>query len=185
MRTDRVDIMPFEKSVGAVVFRRPRTFSQKMKRGSKVRDKEKKKILYLVLLKTPRKPNASDYWGFPQGHIEKGETWQDALKREVREETGLKDLKIIPDFYAWVKYFYRAVGEEAKKRKRKNVGLNIFKISTFYLAEAKTEKIKLSHEHIDYQWLEFKKAYELLTFKQTKKVLEKANRFLARLQRFA
>ncbi|PIX91007.1 MAG: diadenosine tetraphosphate hydrolase, partial [Candidatus Moranbacteria bacterium CG_4_10_14_3_um_filter_44_15] len=40
-------------------------------------------------------------------------------------------------------------------------------------------------EHIDYQWREFKKAYELLTFKQTKKVLEKANQFLARLQRFA
>jgi 8-oxo-dGTP pyrophosphatase MutT (NUDIX family) len=153
--------MPFEKSVGAVVFRR-----------------EKKKIKYLVLLKTPRKPGAKDYWGFPQGHIEKGETWQDALKREVCEETGLKDLKIIPDFYAWVKYFYRAVGEEAKKRKRKNVGLNIFKISTFYLAEAKTEKIKLSHEHIGYKWLEYKKAYKLLTFKQTKKVLEKANQFL-------
>ena len=160
--------MPFEKSVGAVVFRR-----------------EKKKILYLVLLKTPRKPKAPDYWGFPQGHIEKGETWKKTLRREIKEETGITKLKIIPDFYAWVKYFYRAVGEEAKKRKRKNVGLNIFKISTFYLAEAKTEKIKLSHEHIDYQWREFKKAYELLTFKQTKKVLEKANQFLARLQRFA
>jgi 8-oxo-dGTP pyrophosphatase MutT (NUDIX family) len=155
--------MPFEKSVGAVVFRR-----------------EKKKILYLVLLKTPRKPSAPDYWGFPQGHMEKRETWEDTLIREMREETKLTNLKIIPDFYAWVKYFYRAVGEEANKRNRKNVGLNVFKISTFYLAEAKAKKIKLSREHIDYKWLEYKKALDLLTYKQTKKVLEKANRFLER-----
>ena len=153
--------MPFEKSVGAVVFRQ-----------------KKKKIKYLTLLKTPRKPNAPDYWGFPQGHIEKGETWQNALKREVREETGIRNLKIIPEFYAWVKYFYRAVGEEARKRKKKKVGLNVFKISTFYLAETKTEKIKLSHEHIDCRWLEYKKAHKLLTYEQTKKVLEKANKFL-------
>jgi len=156
--------MPFEKSVGAVVFRR---------------NNEKKKISYLILLKTPRKPGAPDYWGFPQGHIEKGETWQDTLKREVREETGIKSVKIIPDFYAWVKYFYRAVGDEAKKRKRKKVGLNVFKVATFYLAETKTKRIKLSREHIDWKWLEYEKAHELLTFKQTKKVLEKANRYLA------
>lgn len=153
--------MPFEKSVGAVIFRR-----------------EGRKILYLVLLKTPRKPNAPDYWGFPQGHVEKGENWEDTLKREIREETGINDLKPIPEIYSWIKYFYRAVGEEAKKRKRKKVGLNVFKLSTFYLAETRKKKVKLSREHIDYKWLEYKKAYELLTFKQTKKVLEKANKHL-------
>jgi bis(5'-nucleosidyl)-tetraphosphatase len=153
--------MPFERSVGAVVFRR-----------------EKRKILYLILLKTPRKPNSPDYWGFPQGHIEKGETWQDTLKREVREETGIKNLKIVPNFYAWVKYFYRAVGKEAQKRKRKKIGLNVFKISTFYLAETKGKRIKLSHEHIDYRWLEYEKAHELLTYRKTKEVLKKTNEHL-------
>lgn len=28
-------------------------------------------------------------WGYPKGHIEKGETEQDAALREVKEETGL------------------------------------------------------------------------------------------------
>jgi 8-oxo-dGTP pyrophosphatase MutT (NUDIX family) len=153
--------MPFEKSAGAVLFRR-----------------EKGKIKYLILLKAPRKPNAPDYWGFPQGHIEKGETWQDALKREVREETGLKSVKIIPGFYAWVKYFYRAVGEEAKKRKKRKIGLNVFKIVTYYLVETKVKNIKLSREHIDWKWLDYKKAHKLVTYKQAKKILEKASRFL-------
>ena len=153
--------MPFEKSVGAVVFRR-----------------EKKKILYLVLLKTPRKPDAPDYWGFPQGHGEKSENQEETLKREVREETGLRDLKIIPDFYAWIKYFYRATGKEKEKRKKNKIGINVFKVVTFYLAETKKEKIKLSHEHTDYQWLKYSKAHERLTFRQTKKILKKADRFL-------
>lgn len=160
--------MPFEKSVGAVVFRR---------------GKEKKKILYLTLLKTPRKKGAPDYWGFPQGHIEKGETWSEALKRELREETGIGKARIVPDFYDWVKYFYRAVGDEARKRKRKNTGLNVFKIVTFYLVETKTKKIKLSREHVDFKWLPYAEARELLTFKQTKKVLEKAHKYIVRFGR--
>jgi len=153
--------MPFEKSVGAVVFRR-----------------EKNKISYLLL----RHPNArgkiDQYWNFPKGHVEKGETWEDTLRRETWEETGIKSLKIIPDFYVWNKYFYRAIGREREKRKKSKVGINIFKIVTYYLAETKSKIIKLSHEHEDYKWLEYKKALDFLTYKQTKKVLEKANKFL-------
>src|SRR3989441_5545087 len=31
-------------------------------------------------------------WGFPKGHLEPGEPPADAARREVAEETGLKDL---------------------------------------------------------------------------------------------
>ncbi|OGI26482.1 MAG: hypothetical protein A3J76_00860, partial [Candidatus Moranbacteria bacterium RBG_13_45_13] len=136
------------------------------------------KIKYLVLLKTPRKPEAPEYWGFPQGHIEKGEMWEDTLRREIREETGINDLRPIPEIYSWVKYFYRAVGKEAKKRKKKKVGLNVFKVATFYLAETKMKRIKLSHEHIDYKWMEYQKAMKRITFEGTRKVLRKAHKYL-------
>ena len=35
-------------------------------------------------------------WEIPGGHIEKDETWMDAAKRELYEETGAIDVEIIP-----------------------------------------------------------------------------------------
>lgn len=35
-------------------------------------------------------------WEIPGGHIEEGETWQDAVKREMYEETGATKIKFEP-----------------------------------------------------------------------------------------
>ena len=35
-------------------------------------------------------------WEIPGGHIEKGETWKEAAKRELYEETGAIDVEITP-----------------------------------------------------------------------------------------
>ncbi len=40
-------------------------------------------------------------WTFPKGHVGQGETVREAVLREVREETGLADVRVIgelPDF---------------------------------------------------------------------------------------
>jgi 8-oxo-dGTP pyrophosphatase MutT (NUDIX family) len=162
--------MAFEKSIGAVVFRR-----------------EGKKILYLLLKRTPviKKSKESkaigDSWDLPKGKIEKEETYEETIKREIGEETGIKRMKFIPGFSTWINFFYRAKGEEKKKRKKTKKGLNIFKIVTYYLIETKMNKVKLSREHTQYKWLEYNGAYELITFNSTKKVLNKAHKYLNKL----
>ncbi len=146
--------MPIEKSAGAIVFR-----------------KEKNKIFYLLL----HYPGAShraekDYWDFPKGHIEKGEKIEDTVKREVFEETGLKEIKILPGFKETIKYFFKFGGK------------NVLKFVTFFLAETKEKKVQISFEHIGYEWLPFEKAIERLTFKNAKEILKRANDFLIKFK---
>lgn len=49
-------------------------------------------------------------WGFPKGHVEAGETAEDAARRECSEETGLAGLRTIAPIGATDWYFRSAVG---------------------------------------------------------------------------
>lgn len=146
----------FEKSVGAVLFRR-----------------HEGKAKYLLL------HYVSGHWDFPKGHIEKGETEIETLRREVEEETGITDLKIIPGFVGGVHYYYRAKGEEREKRKKQGVKTSILKKVTYYLAETQTVDVTTdSHEHQGYEWLEYDEACERITFDNSKRMLKESRRYV-------
>jgi len=135
-----------ERSAGAVIFR-----------------KEGKEILYLLLhyhFKT-------DYWDFPKGNIEAGEAEEDTVRREIKEETAIYDVKIFPNFKEKVNYFYMKNGE------------TVFKEVVFYLAETKEADVKISHEHTGYEWVDYQIALKRLK-ENSKKVLANANEFLSK-----
>jgi len=134
--------MKNEHSAGAVVFRQ---------------DKE---IMYLLL------HYESKHWDFPKGNIEENEAEQDTVKREIEEETGIKDVKIINGFKEKIQYFFKFETQV------------IDKTVVFYVAETETEHIKLSFEHIDSIWLAYDDALDKLTFKNAKEILKKANKFI-------
>jgi len=140
--------MPVERSAGAIIFRR-----------------EEGKIYYL-LLHYPGFRGPKSHWDLPKGHIEKGEKLEDTVKREIEEETGLKEIEFLKGFKETIKYFF--------KWKSKN----ILKFVTFYLAETKTGNVKVSFEHLGFEWFPYEKALERLTFKNAKEILQKANNYL-------
>ncbi|MEE9563356.1 MAG: diadenosine tetraphosphate hydrolase, partial [Nitrosopumilaceae archaeon] len=54
----------------------------------------------------------------------------------------------------------------------------IHKKVVFYLAKTNTEKIIISHEHLDFVWLDYKSALEKITYQNAKSALSKANQLL-------
>ncbi|HCX27690.1 MAG TPA: diadenosine tetraphosphate hydrolase [Candidatus Portnoybacteria bacterium] len=147
--------MFFRKSVGAVVFYRS----------------PENKIEYL-LLNHGESSRESEYWNFPKGTMEDGESERETARREVVEETGLANLKYLLNFRVSARYFYRYRESEAK-------GKLFFKTAVFYLAQAGDKNVKISSEHVNYEWLLFAAALERVKrFKGSQRVLKKANKFL-------
>ncbi len=109
----------------------------------------------------------SGHWDFVKGKIEKNEKPHQTVVRETKEETGISDLSFVDKFEESIEYDFQFEGELIHKK------------VIFFLAKTNTEKIKISHEHIDYVWLEYKNAVEKITYENAKFVLSKANQLLA------
>ncbi len=106
------------------------------------------------------------HWDFPKGHIEPGEDPQTTAARELQEETGIRDARIVPGFKESMRYFYRKAGE------------GMLKVVIFFLAETPTGEVTLSHEHSGYLWLPYEDALKRLTFKNARDLLANAQAFL-------
>ena len=51
-----------------------------------------------------RKDNPVDKWQMPQGGVEQGEDLLSAMRRELVEETSIKDINIIKELNYWLEY---------------------------------------------------------------------------------
>jgi 8-oxo-dGTP pyrophosphatase MutT (NUDIX family) len=115
----------------------------------------------LVLHNTPHK-----YWAFPKGRQNEGETYKQTAIREISEETGNTNFKIIKRLISDSIYF--------PKRGTKT----IVKKVVFFLVKFQTREIKLSSEHVNWTWATFEKALSLLTFDDYKRVLMESNELI-------
>lgn len=107
------------------------------------------------------------HWDFPKGALERGETEEQAARREIFEETGLNIDSFLPDFRKEIEYRYRRQNGLAHKR------------VIFFLAKSSTEKVRISFEHSGYDWLTFEQAMHRLTFENARTVLKEANSYLS------
>jgi bis(5'-nucleosidyl)-tetraphosphatase len=131
-----------ERSAGAVVFR-------ETGRGR----------MYLLLQNAGR-------WDFPKGGVEKGEGELQTVMREVEEETGIKNIRIVPGFRKVIEYFYRREGK------------NIHKQVVYMLAKTEEEAVKISYEHQAYGWFPYHEALERASYDNSKLTLGEAEKFV-------
>ena len=103
----------------------------------------------------------SGHWDFVKGNIEKGETFKQTVLREIREETGISDITFVDGFEDKIEYHYQRDGQV------------IHKEVVFFLSNTKTDQVVLSHEHLDYMWLNFNDALGKLTYKTAQKLFKK------------
>lgn len=129
------------------------------------------KIYYLLL---KRKLHWKG-WEFPKGGIEKKEKILFAIKREIKEETGINLLKIksFPKIKGKYKY-------EKQYLDRKGFVGQTYKL--FLVEIPFSKKIKIDKkEHSNYQWLEFPKAIKKLTWPNQKKCLKIVSKYLSKI----
>jgi 8-oxo-dGTP pyrophosphatase MutT (NUDIX family) len=139
-----------EKSIGIVL----------IKREADVR--------FLILYKKAN-ANFKEAWEFPKGIVDKGEAEMQTGIRELTEETGLttKDFSFLPEFHDKISFFFRNQNQELVKKE-----------VSFLLAQTNKSDIMLSSEHDAYRWAPYLEAFELLSQKNLKEILRKANDYV-------
>jgi len=80
-----------------------------------------------------------DRWMLPGGHVDAEENWEEAFRRELKEELGLENftIKKLVDITSWL----------TEKSKR-----NIYAL-TFLVEAPDFEEPKLSDEHLNHAWV--------------------------------
>lgn len=84
-------------------------------------------------------PKTKGKWTYPSGRLEPNEGYEEALKREVKEETGL-DIDIVYQFFSSI--ITTVDGDKV--------------LNVAFLCRPKGNKIKLCDEHTDYKWVGLK-----------------------------
>ena len=124
--------------------------------------KEDSKNLFLLL------HYPSGHWDFVKGKMEKGESTHETAIRETKEETGITDVNFLEGFEEWIEYNFQYQKELVHKK------------VVFFLAETTTKEVNISHEHLDYTWMDYNTAMEKTTFDNAKTVLTKAQMLLSK-----
>lgn len=107
--------------------------------------------------------DAYGHWGLPKGHVERGETSEEAAVREVREETGLDGLRLGAELPTIDWYF----------RSKRGV---IHKFCHFFLIESPAgEPTPQADEGITQcLWLPIEEAIRRISYRNAAEVLEEA-----------
>jgi 8-oxo-dGTP pyrophosphatase MutT (NUDIX family) len=110
-------------------------------------------------------------WGFPKGHVERGERLETAALREVFEETGLRALAVRGPVET-IDWYFRFRGRL------------IHKVCHFFLME--TDQADTSPQRTEgitaCRWAPYDEAREVISYANARQVLRRANEMIAGMQ---
>ena len=130
--------------------------------------KNKGEIEYLIL---KRKRERGGFWQPITGGLEGGETLMEALRREIKEETGIINYIRIIENVHYFDFSDHSLFESFKT--------DIFSEYVFGVEVSFNEELVLDEkEHGEYRWCTFKEALRMLKWENNKKALQKLNQLL-------
>ena len=124
----------------------------------------KEEQIYFLLIK-----HAGGHWAFPKGHPDKHETEIQTARRELLEETGIKDIELIADKIL-LEDRYKFSGHK---------GELVHKEVYYYIAEAHSEEVKVDGKEIsDYKWCTLQESIPHFIHTETITLINKAYKFI-------
>ncbi|WP_049999006.1 bis(5'-nucleosyl)-tetraphosphatase [Halococcus sediminicola] len=105
-------------------------------------------------------------WEFPKGGVEGEEELQQTAIREVTEEAGISDFRLLDGFRREYDYVFQAGGE------------TIHKTVHLFIAESEEASAELSHEHRDHQWRDYEQALNTITQDGPRDIFREAHDFI-------
>jgi 8-oxo-dGTP pyrophosphatase MutT (NUDIX family) len=121
------------------------------------------------------------HWAFPKGHAEPGESALSTAKRELEEETGIRDYEVLeePIFVESYAFVQESVPSSVKHYSSAKEGELIEKSVTYFVAFVNSMGVVLQVEEVQNStWICFDEAINLITFDGNRGVLREVKAYL-------